>query len=504
MRSLLFRPLGLRTEIITNLFILVAASILLVGLLLLKLAERELVTERVARIRDVMELMPETPSGFAPSDIAWFMQGIPRDLGLQSYACVDRDLRTVCNAMDDNGAEISNFRLTRSSMSTEMRVNYHGWVPLGEPGQSDVLITVPLVDRQQRFTGAVQALFSLSDIQARILSAQQYILIYVVLVGLVLVLFGLILLSRSVISPIRRLMGATRTIAAGDLDHTVPERGPGEIASLSHSFNTMVQALKQSRDEAEQHIQSLQEANKELIETRKELILSERMASVGHLAAGMAHEVGNPLSSAVGYMEILKMRLDDPSQADLVSRALAEMQRIDRLVRDLLDYAAPGNGKQEPLDPISVMKEALDLLRHQGAFDGMGLQKDLPDSLPLISMERNKLMQVFVNLLLNARDASAGGTVRLAAEKNGRWVKIQVADDGVGMNDEVLAHIFDPFYTTKEPGKGRGLGLSVCHRVVEEAGGAIEVESELGMGSVFTLKFPLVEQQFSEGTQLHG
>jgi signal transduction histidine kinase len=208
------------------------------------------------------------------------------------------------------------------------------------------------------------------------------------------------------------------------------------------------------------------------------------MASVGHLAAGMAHEIGNPLGAVVGYLELLKGDLSDPDQRDLVERSLAETGRIDRLVRELLDFAKPSAVVREAFDPAVLGREVLDLLRHQGVFDQRSLYDELPEALPLVRMDPHRLRQVLVNLLLNARDATTvGSAIRLAGAGEGDWVRLAVRDSGIGLSEEVRAHLFDPFYTTKAT--GRGLGLAICRRIVEEAGGRIEVNSTPGLGSEF-------------------
>jgi signal transduction histidine kinase len=320
------------------------------------------------------------------------------------------------------------------------------------------------------------------------LSAYKLFFLYFALYGTVLVLFGIYLLSRTVIRPVLSLQRGTQQVAAGDLDHFLSVDGPREIADLASSFNAMITSLKDSREKTETTIVSLRQANEDLRRTRDELIRSEKMASVGHLAAGMAHEIGNPLGAVVGYLELLRSELPSGREKEILERSLTEAQRIDRLVRDLLDYASPVAALPELLDPVTVLAEARDILALQGVLAELNLVDNLPSSLPFVFIARHKLLQVFVNLILNARDASSrGGTIRLDAGVDGNEIRLSIADEGMGMNPDVMAHIFDPFYTTKPPHKGKGLGLSVCYRVVEEAGGRIEVRSAEEEGSTFTI-----------------
>lgn len=496
---------GLRTEIIVNITLLMGAALLFAGFLLLKLTERELVTQRTGTVIATMEIVshalsPEIRQARPGDDLgaraADLLRAFPATLALRAWRVVGPDLAPLASAAADDirlpsTAELGRFRYLAEPV---VRVQYPpAWLPFGPERESLVEVSVPLQSRGG-FAGVLQARFSLTDVRQRVLAAHKLVLLYVVLYGAILVLFGVYLLSRTVVRPVRRLQQGTRQVAAGILEPTLPVAGPREIAELAGSFNAMTAALQESRRETEDHIASLRAANLELTRTRDELVRSEKMASVGHLAAGMAHEIGNPLGAVVGYLEFLRGELPPGREKEILERSLAETGRIDRLVKDLLDYAAPDESAPERLDPAAVLGEAREILAHQGLFEGVRLADELPSSLAAVNVVRHKLLQVFVNLLLNARDASPeGGTIRLAAGEIDREVWLSVADEGAGMVPELLAHIFDPFYTTKAPGKGRGLGLSVCHRVVEEAGGKIEVRSSPGEGSVFTVRLRRAE-----------
>jgi signal transduction histidine kinase len=220
------------------------------------------------------------------------------------------------------------------------------------------------------------------------------------------------------------------------------------------------------------------------------------MAAVGHLAAGMAHEIGNPLGAAMGYLGMLKGESNGKEFPDLVQYAQNELERIDKLVRDLLDFARPGDAAQDVFDPGDAAHEAMTLLTHQGLFRGaMRLADEIPQKLSPMRAQRHKLVQVFTNLLLNARDACGNaGTVAVRGRFEASWIVFEVEDDGPGMNQEVAAQIFDPFFTTKEPGRGRGLGLFFCHKAVEQMGGRLDVVSETGRGSRFVLRLPVHEE----------
>lgn len=506
------KQVGLRTEIIVNLALLMGAALLLAGFLLLKLAERELVAQRVGSAAGVMEFLARTvplqpePDTAGDGDLAArsasLFRSLPAALALTGWGAVDRELRSLPAAGQDasSSPQRSDLVQVRYSLEPVAQVHYPAaWLPFFRPSESYVEVTVPVL-RPDGFAGALHARFSLSDVRQRLATAHKVMLLYAVLYAAVLVVFAVYFLSRIVVRPVERLQQMTRRVATGDLEQTLPVEGPREIADLAGSFNTMIAALRQSRQESENHIHSLSRANEELRQTRDDLVRSEKMASVGHLAAGMAHEIGNPLGAVVGYLGLLRSELSPGHEQEIAGRALAEAERIDRLVRELLDYAAPAGGEAQIFDPAAALSEASRMLAHQGVFDGLILEDRLPPELPATRMPRHRLVQVFVNLLLNARDACApGGNIRLAAGTQGEGVWLAVADDGAGIPPEALAHIFDPFYTTKAPGRGRGLGLAVCQRLIGEAGGRIEVRSVSGQGSEFTVWLKKVEAAAHEG-----
>ncbi len=346
------------------------------------------------------------------------------------------------------------------------------------------------IKKGNNFSGLLELNFSLADIQLKRLESQKLILLYVFFYGAILVIAGYVLLQRNIIRPAQNLLKATQDVSLGNLGTRLPTAGPVEIAQLADSYNQMVEALLVSRGETEQTIQSLEKTNRELQQTRDELIRSEKMASVGQLAAGLAHELGNPLAAIIGYLELLKQRIQKETDKDIVERSLVEATRIDFLVRELLDFSRPAEKtKTELVDMIAVLNSTVQLLENQGLFSELKIINHLPDSLILITIDQNKLQQVFINLLLNAVQACAlRGEVTLSAGDDGSSVWIGINDNGSGIAADDLNRIFDPFFTTKGPGEGVGLGLAMCQRIVEEAGGAIEVESVVDAGSFFRLR----------------
>ncbi|SNB46203.1 sensor histidine kinase [Geobacter sp. DSM 9736] len=393
------------------------------------------------------------------------------------------------------------------------------------------LIAYAPIKEEERVAGAARLSLTLARQRARLDDSRNLFLAYFLLDSLLLVGIGYFMLRRTVSIPLDRLLSATQRVTAGDYEQRVHVPGPAEVAELAASFNVMVSALQAKRQEVDDHVRSLENANSELKAAREEAVRSEKMASVGLLAAGTAHEIGTPLAAIIGFAGILRDEVcDDPRRLDFMCRIEDEAFRIDRIVRGLLDYARPSTAALEMVRVNVVVSSAIDLLAAQGVLKGLRLTLGLEDELPPIAVDRHELQQVLVNLLLNARDAvPAGGEVRVETRQadpnefpgyqapappvrvmgrrredfhgafcadyprsdTGSWVIIAIADNGIGIPSEDLGRIFDPFFTTKEPGEGTGLGLSICARIIDSFGGRIVAQSEEGSGSTFFILLPV-------------
>ena len=301
------------------------------------------------------------------------------------------------------------------------------------------------------------------------------------------------MLVRGVARPVDRILAAARNLQSA---------APGELPLLGDSglgldqaalaFERAAAALAGERARLAGKVAELTAANAALAAARASLVRSEKLATVGRLAAGVAHEVGNPLGAIAGYAELARARLGaeaDPQIRDSLERIAAAADRIDRIVRDLLDFARPARLELRPVTVRGALDAALRLASVQSRFKQVELAVDLPDDLPPVLADERHLSQVFLNLLLNAGDAMAGpGHVRVVGRRIGDQVQVDVTDSGPGIAREDLPRIFDPFFTTKEPGQGSGLGLAICHTIVESMGGAIDASSPPGGGAAFVVR----------------
>ena len=305
------------------------------------------------------------------------------------------------------------------------------------------------------------------------------------LIAMVLVSLAAYLVARGITEPLGWVTDAARSLEAGRWPDALPSSPRDEVGVLAGAFNRMVG--------------SLQESQTRLRQSQAALVHSERLASMGQMAAGIAHEINNPLAAVKGYAQLLLMQRErlEPATAETLERILSSSERISRIVRGLLDFARrkeerAGADVLQPRDANQIVREALVLTEHTlSRFRGVEVATALAERLPPVLADSTEIQQVVINLLTNAADAMGeGGTIRLATRAAGSDVEIAVADTGPGIPDEVRARIFDPFFTTKEPGQGTGLGLAICHGIVERHRGKITVESREGEGTEFRVLLP--------------
>ncbi len=328
--------------------------------------------------------------------------------------------------------------------------------------------------------------------------------------AIIVILFGLALLTQMVVSPVNRLNQAVRRLAQGERTIWLPEEERNELGELSRNVNELARLLAENEMRMSDQIEELLEVNEELELTRRSLIRSEKMASIGRLASGVAHEVGNPLSAIIGYIDILRAGgVDEAMQTDFLDRISKDITRINTIIRGLLDYSRQTQEKIETVDLNVLISDTFDLVRHQKQFKGVEFEVASHLVPAYAAVDSSQFQQVLVNLFINAAHAMDGdGAISVFVERvefdpsftyrrsanafrrGQSLVAIAVMDTGMGMNEETAANIFDPFFTTKEPGSGTGLGLSVSDKIIDGFGGTIEVDSQLGEGTTFTILLP--------------
>ncbi len=290
-----------------------------------------------------------------------------------------------------------------------------------------------------------------------------------------------LLIVRTISRPLGRLTLAAVQVTNGAYGTTVAEDSNDEIGLLAESFNQM--SIKMASD-----IEQLRQLNEQLVRT-------EKLAAMGTLAAGVAHEVNNPLASISSLVQMLQAKPDlSVDERETLRLVQTQITRITQVTRDMLDFARVRPAARSQIDVNNVLEASLRLASFDKAFQKLHLVKDFETQVPKVSGDFDQLQQVFLNLLLNARDAMPdGGEIKLKSEFNSQTngVEVEISDQGSGITAENAKLIFDPFFSTKPTGKGTGLGLAVCYGIITAHGGKIEVHTNNGQGSRFKVSLPL-------------
>ncbi|MBI2217287.1 MAG: HAMP domain-containing protein [Candidatus Rokubacteria bacterium] len=355
----------------------------------------------------------------------------------------------------------------------------------------------------QRVLGVVDIGLSLGEIDRGMLALERRMLALSSAVVAGLVAIVAVAARRVVVRPVSQLLAATERVADGDLEQRMTVRSADEIGALAASFNHMTESLRRARSEIRELMDGLERQVEErtaaLRSAQNQLVQSEKLASLGKLAASIAHEINNPLSGILTSSKLLLRTVDEgrlpDDAAPLFARHLGLMERethrCTAIVRNLLDFARQREPTFGQVDVNVCIDEALSLLRNQIAIQRIALDKRLQE-LPVVTADFGQLRQAFVNVIMNACEAMGeGGTLTITSRgvDQGAAVAVEVADTGTGIAPEDLSKILDPFFTTKE--KGTGLGLSVVYGIVVRHGGRLDFRSEPGRGTAVLIRLPV-------------
>ncbi len=318
------------------------------------------------------------------------------------------------------------------------------------------------------------------------------------------------IVHRLVFLPLRDLESGAKHISQGDLQQQIPIRNDDEFGRLAGSFNTMTAALRNSRAELSEWAHTLEQKVKRRTEqlriAQAEAARGEKLASVGLLASGIAHELNNPLTGVLTFSHLLREKMADGSQdAEDMDLVIRETRRCAAIIRRLLDFAREKPPEKKFADLNQIIEETAHFVERPAQLNNIEVTLDLDRALPPVWVDPDQMKQVVMNLLVNAQHAIDGeGRITIHTQRSLEpktlqpgagavsAVEFSITDTGCGISKENLKRIFDPFFTTKEVGIGTGLGLSVSHGIVEAHGGMIEIESEVGEGSTFRVTLPLI------------
>ena len=354
----------------------------------------------------------------------------------------------------------------------------------------------PITDIDQRrvgmlYVGVLEAKYR--DVGEKAL----WVFVLITLAGVALAIALGCFLAGRIMRPIHQLIRSSTEISSGNLCPEIGPISPSDIGLLQKAFKEMCEALVK-RDQQHQE------------ESEKRLIQSEKQASIGKLAAGVAHEINNPLTAVLTFSHLILRRKDLPAEVreDVETIAL-QTERVRKIVKGLLDFSRQSRLDTEPVKLERLLEECVRLMENQALIRGVSLTYEAREEAPVLKLDRSQIQAVLVNMILNALDATEpGGRVEIASRMHdgdrGGGIDILIRDTGSGIAPEHMGKLFDPFFTTKEVGKGTGLGLAVSMGIIERHGGGIRVESEPGRGSLFTIWLPCIaETEATDASNIH-
>ena len=367
----------------------------------------------------------------------------------------------------------------------------------------------------KKVLGVLDINISLAKVDETIVEYQKNIILnlLVIMIAISLVSAGFVWLM--IYGPVKKLITGTKRIAMGDMDYLIEAKSSDELGVLANSFNKMTSDLKKAKNEITDWTRTLEDRVEdktlELQRANQLILQAEKLASIGRLAAIVAHELNNPLAGIVNYSKLLIRRIDNnkfsengyEKSREILDMVMNEALRCGEIVKNLLQFSRRSDLILAPNDIRNIIHESVRLVEHLITLRNIDLQLDLADELPAINCDNQKIKQVLLALLINGCDAIADeGVIKIACSyiPGAESVEIKVQDNGVGMDGETERCIFEPFFTTKEE-DGVGLGLSVALSIIDRHGGSIKTESVKNEGTTFTILLPRFPNDMKEESE---
>lgn len=527
------RSINLKVKVSLYLFIALSAVAVLFTLLFVDHREDELQSElsrHVTQISDVIIASTRSSMLVNERDIAGkIIEDIGHQKGIERVRVINKDGTIIhSNRTSEVGSSVKKqdepcIQCHKTSTPIKHAPNDKQWKIIEMPGGHRVLSSMHAIRNEpsctsaschehsasQSVLGVVDIAYSLDEMdQSRKTHAIHvmgmsvgFILIFAIIIG--------VLLQRLIYVPLKDLESGAKKIASGSFDHDIPVRSDDEFGRVAGSFNHMTHAIHQSRSEMQDMLHSLEskvtERTRELLAAKAEVAQGEKLASIGVLASGIAHELNNPLTGVLTFTSLMRKKAPDGSEdaADL-DLVIRETKRCASIIRRLLDFAREKVPVKGFFNLNQVIEDVVRFVERPASLQQIEITSDLDSTLPQIWGDADLMKQVVMNLLVNAQQSIDGpGHMTVASRLRpitasdepgldaSPMVEVSVADTGCGIAPENLMRIFDPFFTSKEVGKGTGLGLSVSYGIVKAHGGKITVDSFVGEGTTFHVFLPI-------------
>ena len=509
---------GLRTKIAFNLAVLFLVAMLLINIVAMMTAKRDIIRKEVSRghfmvstlsadLLDILNLSTQSVPQVSRAQVF----GLLAEGGVSGAMVVGKNKERVAYGQISTALQNELLKHARSTMQSQERTTHFFGTSWGVfwKHHRDLIISSPL-QQNGHIVAGVSIVLPLEGIYTTLRRSQKMLFVYLFLNTIILTLIGIYRLSKVYFLPLARLASRAEDYHEDDDMLFSVRKEDNELHKLSASLNSMLRRISADKEKLRSTVNSLEVANLELKKAQEEIIRAEKLASVGRLSAGIAHEIGNPIGIVMGYLDLLKQKdTPDSEKAEYIQRTEDEIERINTIIRQLLEISRPSKAGLKVVAVHDLIDDIAQVLNVQPLMSNIELECILDAQNDTVLADANQLRQVFLNLIINAADAisSAGNAANgklviksgLTAEKQDpsgkpkQFLKITFMDNGPGISEENIGNIFDPFYTTKEPGKGTGLGLSVSFMIVQGFGGEMTVHSEKGEGTSLTILLPVIE-----------
>lgn len=511
---------GLKAKIALNIAILLLVAMLLIVLVTMVTVKRELIRSEIYRANILLASLEENlingmASAGAPSDLILELSITKMIYDSQiSSALVLGSKGEQCYLGKKSKASIEELVgfTQKAIIAGEKKIQFYGtsWSIFWNQ-KARMILSAPLM-KNGASVGGISIVIPLDRIHHTLKRSQRFLFLYILINFAILTVVGIYRVSKLYLQPLARLAKRAADYKEDDDLIFSVRKEDNELNSLSTALNNMLKRISADKEKLKSTVLSLERANLELKQAQRDIFRAEKLASVGRLSAGIAHEIGNPIGIVIGYLELLRRPdITEDERDEYIQRTEDEIERINNIIRKLLEISRPSNSDRTAVSVHYIIQDTADVLHVQPLMSNIELSLDLAAEDDTVLADPNQLRQVFLNLIINAADAISGdekvsgGKLKISTtiEKNGNHdsqatsdqLQIMFADNGPGITEENLSNIFDPFFTTKDPGRGTGLGLSVSFMIVESLGGKITGGSELGKGTTMVISLPICEQE---------
>lgn len=507
---------SLRTKIAINIAVLLFLAMLLIDLVTIVTVKRELIRSEVFKANVLLTsfehsllngiLLDGRRPDLSPGSMMAKMVGDPQ---LAATMVLDTGGEQIFLHRDLDVSSDRLYQLTKTSMlSSKKTTHFTGSIwGIFWKQKANLTLSAPLL-KEGETIGGIGIVLPLERVYQALRNSQQIFLIYLFVNLTILTFIGIYRISKLYLQPLARLAKRAEDYKEDDDLIFAVRKEDNELNRLSKALNIMLRRISVDKEKLRSTVLSLEEANLELKKAQREIIRAEKLASVGRLSAGIAHEIGNPIGIVIGYLELLKQGDNtEDEKKEYIQRTEEEIERINTIIRQLLEVSRPSNSGRMAVAVHDLIHDTADVLRVQPLMSRIELSLNLDAEEHTVWADPNQLRQVFLNLIINAADAisseakEASGKLNISTalendinpdtKASSAYLKLSFTDDGPGIAEESLRNIFDPFFTTKDPGKGTGLGLSVSFMIVESLGGKMTGVSEVGMGTTMIISLPL-------------